>query len=151
MKNEVRFLSLYQLIGGVFGLVTTLLAWNQMSNPAAALLSILFFGYSTYCGWILMKHFTVRTLKFSFYNQLLQVLIVSFFGVSYKFGAGVMVNIGCNFMNLESGFSIRSFFHFNLSRLTLTAGGNENIVTLGVNLVALFLVFYIIRLRRKSF
>lgn len=146
LKKQVTALALYQIIGGVLGILLTL--WvifrGEMVLTQQVLRFSLFaaglFVFSILCGRMLFRN-PQRGLVLSLINQVLQVIYFVFGAYGFQYVAGLRIGFGFDMVGSWT-FKFRvalSSFQFDFG----TATGQKFI---GINLVALFLIFWIERL-----
>ncbi len=146
-KTTIRNLGHYQFYGGVLGILFLLLQVVQLKSFSALYVFSIFllalFGFSIYAGRLCLQQ-DKRCLNFSKINQLLQIITLSILGITYKFHAGVYFGIGLDFTN---AFTIN--FDFGLSTAYLAFSVTEESTFITINLVALYLLYFIIQLENK--
>jgi hypothetical protein len=144
--SKFKTLGIYQIIGGSIGALLVLwglLSVQQFSGLIILYLFILvFFGFSIYCGTLCLKTKN-NSLRFSLINQILQVIGIAMFGLTFKYAAGVYFSAGLNLtesFNLTFGAGVSKFdFNFN----------NENErLEVDFNFIALGLIIFIERLKK---
>lgn len=152
MKNSIRntiyALASYQIFGGILGLALAGRALPQLQSLGEANLYLVFIAgllylYSVICGFVLFKN-PQPGLNFSLINQLLQVLSFVIGTFAYNFVAGFKLGIGILFFpawELKLNLSLSSF-QFIINEDT-------GQVLVGINLLALLLVYFIERLKEK--
>lgn len=149
LKNQVRALALYQIVGGILGIVLTL--WVMFRGEIVLTQQVLrislfaagLFVFSILCGRMLFRH-PQRGLLLSLINQVLQVIYFAFGAYGFQYVAGLRIGLGFDMVGSWT-FKFRvalSSFQFDLG----TATGQKFI---GINLVALFLIFWIERLQEQ--
>lgn len=148
INSKLKFLGLYQLIGGAIGVLLVvwgLLKAQQFSGLILGLYLFiaLFFGFSIYCGTLCLRA-RPNSLSTSLVNQILQVIGLALFGLTFKYVAGLYFTAGLNLtedFNLTFGAGISKFdFNFN----------NENErLELDFNFIALGLIVFIERLKKS--
>lgn len=148
--SRIAFLAYYQIVGGAIGII--FLIWLiattfpvQGTGILSLLLMAIFFGFSIFCGWLLLEKRTETGLTLSKTNQVLQIFGVIFSGFTFEYVAGLMLS---PIINLENGFSFT--FNFAISKLELFINGNNNAARVEFNLVAIYLVYFIHQLQRKN-
>jgi hypothetical protein len=148
IRNGLYALAGYQIFGGILGIALAGRALPQLKNFSEENLSLIFIAgllyvYSILCGVVLFKDFQ-RGLQLSLVNQLLQVLTFGIGSFAYNFVAGFKVGFGIYFVpawQLKLNLSLSSF-QFTLNEQT-------GQVLLGINLLALILVYIIERLKEN--
>ncbi|WP_299702685.1 hypothetical protein [uncultured Pontibacter sp.] len=146
IRNQVRAIALYQIIGGILGIALTV--WVMFSGDMVvdqtALRIGLFAGglyiFSLLCGRMLFRN-QRRGLILSLINQSLQVLYFSFGAYGFQYVAGLRVGVG---VDMVEGWIFK--FRLALSSFHFSIGTDLGQKFIGVNLVALFLIFWIERL-----
>lgn len=144
MNRIFKALGWYQVIGGIMGCVTAAWVANftyqiSVSQLLLLLLIALLYGFSIYCGAVLLKK-PVKGLSLSFVNQLLQTVQFGFMGYVFKFVSGISISIEwLPVMDLHFGLQASSFLiQFN---------SDEMHAFISVNLVAVFLTYYTIHIK----
>lgn len=148
VKNSIYALAGYQIFGGILGLALAGRAMPQLKSFSDAGLSLVFIAgllyiYSILCGFVLFTNHR-RGLSLSLVNQLLQVVNFSIGSFAYNYVAGFKIGIGIHFVpvwQLKLNLSLSSF-QFVINEET-------GQVLLGINLLALILVYIIERLKEN--
>ncbi len=149
LKPKIKALGIYQVAGGIIGLGLTLWSMAGYINNIEYLLFILFsialglYIYSVYCGILLLKN-SKAGLKHSLINQGLQMVSFSFFGFAFQYIAGVYFTIG---IDLTDGFYAK--FKTGFSSWQIIVNNDEQLLFVNVNLVAIFLIFFIEKLKKR--
>ncbi len=148
IQSDLSKLGMYQIAGGGVGVLMVL--WGMYNSEALTGLTILifgfmlvFFGYSIYCGIICITE-KKNALGHSLANQLLQVLGFAIVGFAFKYAAGLYLTIG---LDLTESFNLK--FGTGISKFELNFNKEVDRVELDYNLVALGLIFWIEKLRKK--
>jgi len=146
---KLKVLGWYQVLGGAAGILVTLyilIRTTQISGLLLILYLLVFFlyGFSAWCGRLLLSDKYIRGLKLSIINQALQ--IVSFFaaGYGYMYVSGLMFFVGIKLVN---GFT----FNFNfgiISSWQIDINTDAEGTEIAINLVALYLIYFIDKLLR---
>ncbi|SIT83335.1 hypothetical protein [Pontibacter indicus] len=150
MNNQIRAIALYQIIGGILGIALTI--WVMFSGEMVvdqmALRIGLFAGglyiFSILCGRMLFRNLR-RGLVLSIINQVLQVVYFSFGAYGFQYVAGLRVGVG---VDMVEGWTLK--FRLALSSFHFSIGDDLGLKFIGVNLVALFLIFWLERLLEKT-
>jgi len=149
LRPKVKALAIYQVAGGIIGLVLTIWTMADHIDNIKGLLLILFsialglYIYSVYCGILLLKNFKTG-LKYSLINQALQMVSFSFFGYAFQYIAGVFFAVG---IDLTDGFYLK--FNTGLSTWQIIVNSGERLLFVNVNMIALFLLFFIEKLKKR--
>ncbi|TXK46447.1 hypothetical protein FVR03_10625 [Pontibacter qinzhouensis] len=149
-KTQLSALALYQVLGGVAGIVLTLwvLFQGDMVLTVPVLRLSLFacglFVFSILCGVMLWRK-PLRGLTLSLINQVLQVLYFSFGAYSFQYVAGLRLGLG---LDMAGSWTIK--FRMAISSFQFIIGSETSQKFIGINLVALFLIFWIERLMEKQ-
>lgn len=146
--SKLKILGIYQIGGGIIGLGLTVWVISGLTITTFPLIFILLIAvvlyvYSIYCGILLLKK-NISGLKHSLINQLLQIINFSIFGFTFQYISGVFISAG-----LDLTDSLFLMFNFGVSQWQITINGNKEILILNFNVVALFLVFFIEKLRKE--
>ncbi|MEJ8804266.1 hypothetical protein [Pontibacter sp. H249] len=150
LSKQVKAIAIYQIVGGLLGIALTV--WVLFSgetvidqlNLRISLFAGALYVFSILCGRMLFRNLR-RGLILSIVNQLLQVVYISIGTFGFQYVAGLRVGIG---VDMVAGwiFKLRlalSSFHFNL-------GIDNGQKFIGLNLVALFMIFWLERLLEKE-
>lgn len=147
LKSKITILAYYQIVGGAIGIV--FLVWIIATTFPIPGLSILlylfmalFFGFSIYCGWLLVEKRIETGLTLSKINQILQIFGIAFGGFAYEYVSGFMLSPG---INLENGTNFT--FNFSLSKFELFFNSSKDFARVEFNLVAIYLVYFINKLQ----
>jgi len=149
IKNQLKAIAYYQIIGGILGIALTV--WVMFSGEIIvdkqALRIGLFAGglylFSILCGRMLLRNYK-RGLILSIVNQVLQVIYFSFGAYSFQYVAGLRFGLG---VDMIEGWIFK--FRLALSSFHFSFGTDLDQKFIGVNLVALFLIFWMERLMEK--
>lgn len=149
LDNQIKSLGIYQVIGGGLGIILN--AWILINTGyITGIIVFLFivafclFGFSIYCGRLLIKSAYEKGLRLSKINQVLQVIVFSTFGYGFKYISGLMVLIAIDLTN-----SFLFTFEFSVSAWRITINSDNQLNIVGVNLVAFFLVWYVSKLQNN--
>ncbi|MDN3586907.1 hypothetical protein QWY86_09525 [Pedobacter aquatilis] len=102
------------------------------------------YSFSIYCGQLLLKGKIKEGLKLSTINQALQVINFAIFGFSFKFVAGLILSIGIDYTN-DFNFT----FNFSFPGFQFNINSNGELVTVGFNIVAIYLVYFINKIQQE--
>jgi hypothetical protein len=96
--NRIKFLAIYQIAGGIIGFLLVGWFFLQFGSISgiylfAPLIAFFLFGYSIYCGVILLQK-KESGIRLSLISQWLQLFGFIFFGYGFKFASGVFISIG---------------------------------------------------------
>jgi hypothetical protein len=139
----------YQIIGGTLG--AAMIIWtiiSRFSTLETGTLSIflfmsVFYLFSFYCG-IKCIQAKENALKYSLINQYLQLAGIAVFGFAFNYIAGL-------YLTLE--FDMTEALNFNLgfgiSKFALLINTESETVALSINIVALLLIIWINKLKKK--
>jgi len=148
IKSKIKGLAIYQIAGGIIGIGLTI--WLIAQTVTITGLVILFFilaaglySFSIYCGQQLLKGQIKSGLKLSIINQALQVINFAVLGYAFKFVAGLILSIGINYTN-----DFKITFNFSLSEFQFNINSEKELVTVGFNVVAIYLVYFIDKLQQ---
>lgn len=150
IRNQVRAIALYQIIGGILGIALTVwvLFSGDMEVDQTAMRVGLFAGglyiFSILCGRMLFRN-RKRGLILSLINQVLQVVYFSFGTYGFQYVAGLRIGVG---VDMVESWIFK--FRLALSSFHFSVGTDLGQKFIGVNLVALFLVFWLERLLEQA-
>lgn len=149
IKSKIKGLAIYQIAGGIIGIGLTI--WLMAQTVTITGLVILMFilaaglySFSIYCGQQLLKGKIKSGLKLSTINQALQVINFAVWGFAFKFIAGLILSIGIDYTN-----DLKFTFNFSLSEFQFFINSNKGLVNVGINLVAIYLVYLIDKLQQE--
>ena len=147
-KSNLYNLGLYQIIGGVLGVL--IIIWvifkSQVSNELTVLVylvMILFFCYSIFCGMLCIQT-KKNALIHSLTNQILQLFGIAIMGYAFKYIAGLYLTIG-----LDLKDSIEFKFGAGISKFDFNINNERERLELDFNLVALALIYWIDKCMKK--
>jgi len=147
-KLKLKIFGWYQIIGGIAGLLITI--WvlahtGQINGLILSLILVAFglYGFSIYCGRLLLTDNYFRGLSLSIINQALQIIHFAMLGYAYQYASGVMFELG-----MVANHGLKLNFNFTLNSVwQLSIGTTEKPFILAVNLVAIYWLYYIEKLR----
>ncbi|WP_114777385.1 hypothetical protein [Botryobacter ruber] len=149
IKNQLLALSLYQIIGGLLGIALTvwvLFSGEVIIDQSALRISLFataLFVFSIICGSLLLRN-PLRGLRLSLLNQVLQVIYFSFGAYSFQYVAGLRIGLG---FDLTGSWTFK--FRLALSSFRFDFGTATGEKFLGINLLALFLIFWVEQLLER--
>lgn len=147
--RKLDFLSIYQMFGGLIGIVFLIYLFFQIDEINVAYIFVLGFGFVLYIFSFAAGLFLFQRkpygLKFSLLNQLLQIIGFSFWGFGFEYVAGLSFSV---FLKYTDSFDFTTTF--GLSNWHILINGDSQIREISINLVALFLVFVILK-RQKEY
>jgi hypothetical protein len=148
IKSDIFNLGLYQIIGGAIGVVVILISLVDPIQFSGLIILVYafmfsFFAYSIFCGTLCVKSGEMA-LRYSLINQFLQLLSFAFFGFSFSYFAGIYMIIG-----LDLSKSIEINLGFGISKFNVNINGDAERTEINLNLVALALIYWIEKLKKK--
>ncbi|OKL41505.1 hypothetical protein [Pontibacter flavimaris] len=149
-SNQIKAIAIYQIAGGFLGIVLLLLVLfgGELTVSQQVLrfsiLAGLLYVFSILCGRMLFLN-PRRGLKLSLVNQVLQVVYFSFGAWAFQFVAGLRIGVG---VDMVGGWIFK--FRLALSSFHFSFGEDMGQKFVGINLVALFLIFWMERLLEKQ-
>jgi len=148
-KTKLQVLSYYQIAGGItgIGLVIWLIAKTEVITGLVLLVFATgtgFYSFSIFCGQQLLKGNIEKGLKLSTINQILQIIQFAVLGFAFKFIAGIMLSVG---IDLTTSFNFT--FNFSFPAFEVTINRDKDLLKVGFNILAIYLVFFIGRLEDK--
>ena len=148
ISSKIKGLAIYQIAGGVIGLILTIwLIINQASVSGLLLLLFLIaiglYSYSIYCGVLLIKQKS-NGLNHSYLNQYLQLINFSILGYGFQYIAGIFLSLGIDLTN-----SIDFKFNLGISAWQLKINSDTEMILINFNFIALFLIIFIDKLKNK--
>ena len=148
IKSDLLILGWYQIIGGAIGLVLILalaLPSTTLNVPNILLIVVMsaFFIYSVVCGILCLRLHSGATVH-SLINQFLQLISITISGFAFMYVSGVYLTIG---VDLSKSFEI--VFGFGISGINIAINQESNDTVINLNLVALCLIYWIDKLRKK--
>jgi len=142
----VRLIALFEMIGGLVGIGSTLWVIILSSNvsftsPLIFVIIIVFIALYAICftAGLLLWQGRRRGNILSRWVQVVQIPVFTIAGFSYKFIAGLGVLLGGE----ETGFN----FEFFLGSQMSFSGGGSNVLSLGVNAIAIVILIYLLSTR----
>ncbi|MGN6439654.1 MAG: hypothetical protein ACTHMM_24215 [Agriterribacter sp.] len=148
-ESDFVKLGIYQIAGGAIGVLYILWALIRsfiISGPAAVIyiLFVALYGFSILCG-VKCIFFKKDALQYSLINQLMQVVHFSVAGFGFTYMAGFHVSV-----TIDLTSDIMFGLNASISNIELTINGDNEQTLLGINIVAIWLVYWIDKLMRKA-
>jgi len=142
VKIDNKKLGWYQIIGGIFGILSVLYVIIILPHISRLLYSVylfflLFYGYSIFCGTLCLNK-TRKALTYSLINQYLQLISIALLGYAFSYISGVYISVG-----IDLSKSIEATFDFGISKGEILFNSEPNRLELKLNLVALGLIYWI--------
>ena len=146
---QIKYLGFYQLIGGIVGILNTirfLPNFSQINGGIFLLLLAIFllYGFSIYCGYLLIKERNIQGLNLSVYNQLVQIIGFGVLGYAFHFTAGIYGGIKLNLTN-----DTIATFMFGHSMARIDINNLNGFTEISINFIAIILVNLIFNLKNK--
>ncbi|WP_161889477.1 hypothetical protein [Pontibacter russatus] len=150
LRKQVTALALYQIIGGILGILLTL--WVMFRGELVltqqvlrfSLFAAALFMFSILCGRMLFRN-PPRGLVLSLLHQVLQVVYFTFGEYGFQYVAGLRIGFG---FDMVGSWTFK--FRVALSSFQFDFGNATGQKFIGINLVALFLIFWIERLLEQG-
>ncbi|MBF9251817.1 hypothetical protein I2I11_00775 [Pontibacter sp. 172403-2] len=141
-KKQLKALAIYQIMGGLLGI--TLMLWILFSGGISITQPILrasifaagLYIFSILCGRLLFRN-ARRGLSFSIVNQILQVVYFTFGSYGFQYVSGLRIGFG---FDMVGSWTFK--FRVALSSFQFDFGTDTGQKFIGLNLVALFLIFW---------
>lgn len=141
-RTKINILAIYQIAGGILGIILT--AWVVLRGNVTVdqtalrvgLFAIGLFVFSILCGRLLLRK-PRRGLILSIVNQVLQVVYFSFGAYGFQYVAGLRVGMG---VDMIGGWIFK--FRLAISSFQFNVNTDLGEKFIGINLVALFLIFW---------
>lgn len=149
-NNQIKAIAIYQILGGVIGIALLVLVMfgGEVTVTQEVLrfsiLAGLLYIFSILCGRMLFRN-PRKGLRLSLVNQVLQVIYFSIGAWAFQYVAGLRIGVG---IDMVGGWIFK--FRLALSSFHFSAGSDLGQKFVGVNLVALFLIFWLERLLEKQ-
>jgi len=145
--SKIKGLGVYQIAGGILGLGLTVLAIPEKPSLTEILFlatTLGLYSYSVYCGIVLFTQ-KEKALKYSAINQYLQLINFAVLGYGFEYISGGYLSVG---IDLTNAMIFRFNMGFSNYQLNINTDNQEGLINL--NLLALFLLLFINRLKMKS-
>lgn len=135
-KNWLKTFGIYQIIGGLIGIVVMIPYYRfsgHIANIILSVLAITLFLFSIYTGWTLFK-LRFKGIKLTILNQLLQTfsVAVSTFYFSYISGLSFAFNI-------DVAGSLLFGFKLNTSTFSFNFSGGDKQTYFSINILAILI------------
>jgi len=138
-RNILKGIGILEIIGGITGIgliIWFLLQGFEMNSYSFIifLIAIIFYSYSIFAGIILFKK-TEKGISHSWIIQFIQILGISFNGITYVFTSGGNLMLGYNWTenNLTFNLGIASEFDLSISQDV------NNFIQ--INLIAIIIIY----------
>jgi len=149
-KTTLLILSLYQILGGIIGLIV--IAWTllKITSISGALLVIFLVAIGLYffsikSGRLLLEKKIKLGLVYSMINQIFQVVGIGVGSFAYKFSSGGQLFLGVDFtngVNYKADFGLTSEFIFSIYLA-------DKEYFLFINVLAIFLLYIFLDIYRE--
>ncbi|MCC9137059.1 hypothetical protein ACFSKU_20365 [Pontibacter silvestris] len=149
IKKQIKVLAIYQIIGGLLGIgITIWVMFRGESILTQQVLRISLFAaglyvFSILCGRMLFRN-VQRGLMLSIINQVLQVVYFTFGAYGFQYVSGLRIGLG---FDMIGSWTFK--FRIALSSFQFDLGADTGQKFIGVNLIALFLIFWIEKMQEK--
>nr|WP_315154383.1 hypothetical protein [uncultured Flavobacterium sp.] len=145
LVKKINFIEIYQIIGGVFGLLfmsymlftSNLSKYQNLVGYISMLTPFIFFGFCIYSGIQLNKKNYVQGLKLVFISLLLQLFAFDIFGLYYSAINGIGIKV-----TLDLTKDVIVGFDFHPSHFLLALNSDIDIFILKINLITILMLFY---------
>lgn len=140
--KQLKAFAIYQIAGGLLGIALTIwvLFRGEIIVTQQALRIALFaaglYVFSILCGRMLFRN-PRRGLILSIVNQILQVVYFTFGSYSFQYVSGLRIGLG---FDMVGSWTFK--FRVALSSFQFDFGTDTGQKFIGINLVALFLIFW---------
>lgn len=149
-RKKLKAIAYYQIFGGMIGI--GLIIYNLFFQLVSItnykfiffLIAAGLYLFSIICGIYLIKERWEKGINLTIINQILQTIQFSIFGYTFIYVSGLTIYTGIDYTNdflLKFDFFL-SYFHFSLTL-------NEEVLTVGVNLFSLILIYYITKFKNR--
>lgn len=138
-NKKVMFIAYYQIIGGIIGILLTF--WELVNIESGSLLLLGALGlytFSVLCGKLLIDGKIEKGLRHSTINQAIQTINFKLIGFAFNFIAGFNLSVGIDYTS-----NLKFNYNLSLSQFNFAINGNNELVKVGINLIALSLIFTI--------
>ncbi|HMU46356.1 MAG TPA: hypothetical protein PKC72_08315 [Chitinophagaceae bacterium] len=149
IELKLKVLGIYQIVGGVLGLTLTISLFFKLSLTNFLLTLILILAlclylFSIYCGTLLVFNKKSLGLNLSLINQYVQLVSFSIKGLAFLYVSGIFFSAGIDITN-----SFNLLLNLGLSSWQLNINSESEALIINFNLVALFLIVVIGKLKKK--
>lgn len=142
----IKGIGIYQIIGGIFGLIVLFIGINghfQNIINTFFLLAVFLFALSIYTGITCYK-LKDSCLNVTIINQALQVFSLFAGQYVFQYVSGISVSASLDF---SDGFDFGFYFH--ISNINLAIENNEGKYFLGINFIAIYIIYKIESLKKE--
>lgn len=148
ISTRLKALGIYQIIGGVQGIVLTIWLLTKTAPFSGLILpvyliALALYFFSIYCGSLLLKQ-KETGLNLSLINQFLQLVNFTISGFAFKYVSGIDLTFGLS-LPTYTGFKI----DLGISSWIINLDGDEDSMLIYLNFIALYLIIFISKLKKK--
>ena len=151
LKKKVNFIEIYQIIGGIIGLLFTsyllfsssLSKYQNLMGYISLVTPFLFFGFCIYSGIQLNRKNYEHGLKLVFISLLMQLIAFDVFGLFYSAINGIGVKLTLDLTN-----DIIVGFDFHPSHFLIALNSSDDFIV-KINLVTIVMMFYTSKVFQK--
>lgn len=148
--KKLNFIELYQIFGGIIGILLMFYFWmttfnfEDVSKYYLLLFPFIFFSLCIYSGILINRKRFVRGLNLVIVSLILQLVAFQFYGLGYSSINGIGINFTVDLTN-----HIITRFDFYPSQFILTTLENHDIFKLKLNLFAVGMLFFTIKILKE--
>jgi hypothetical protein len=149
LENKIKTLGLYQLIGGILGVIVTiryLPNFNAFNGGLLLLVLIIIslHSFSIYCGYLLLKKKFKNGFNLSIYNQFIQIVSFGVLGFYFEHTSGIFAGLKLNLTN----DTILTFMS-GLSSSAIAINDNIDFKELNINFIAIIIINIVFNLKSE--
>jgi hypothetical protein len=146
--KKLDFISGYQMLGGLTGIAFIVyMIFNideiNWAHILTVILGVLLYTFSFISGLFLYQR-KKNAIKLSLLNQIFQIIGFSFWGFGFEYVSGLSFDL---FIRNTDGIDFS--LNFGLSNWHMLINKDTGIQEISINLIALYFLFYISRLRKE--
>ena len=143
--NNLKTLGVYEIIGGIIGLLILLtinIEYLNSANITSLVISLILYVFSIYCGYLLLNGELQKGINLSIYNNLIQIVGFGVLGFVFKFTSGICLGI-----NLDMTNDTLLRLNFDISNLHINIKGSSEITFISFNFLSMFIVRYLLKMK----
>lgn len=146
-KNSLNYFGIYQIFGGIIGILILLfLNYTRLNSYEilAIIISYLLYAFSIFCGYMILKGKLKKGINLSIINNFIQVLGFGALGFAFKFVSGISLSL-----NLDLREDTIIGLNLDVSNMQINLIGNSESIFININLIAIFVLYYLLKLKDK--
>ena len=148
-KQNLKYLGIYQIIGGILGLIISLLSIGVLNRLNGGhlliyLIILSLYSFSFYCGYLLYRGEYSKGINLSIYNNFIQIIGFGIVNYSFKYVSGIFAGV-----YLDLTHDTKFGLDLGISTWELSLNSNSGSLLVNFNFIALLILNYLVNVKEK--